>query len=313
VAGKVLTVRLPFGENNERADLLEGALKVRGGGKADPVVLWKEIDSILASADFSAYVSALTDAREKIISFDLERCSWATIRDWYSIDSIKAGAYPGLPHTPAVLVKGRDVAITDVYNYLFCVGRVGMDCSGFVWYLQKSIAATGGIDLDRVLGISAGVPRSMNPSLYIGTWFFDPRNRNLEQVRDEVRNLRPGDVILFKGEDGTTRHSAVIQSIDMTKGTIRYLQCTDEAPQEERGVHESSISFDPAKPKASLKDPFVIWRQRLSPPFPGELGVVFRDDGERYRATSERGGGTIVRLKTLKKVIEKLSSSKSKK
>ena len=46
-------------------------------------------------------------------------------------------------------------------------------------------------------------------------------------MKDEIRNLRPADIIVFRGDDGTTRHSAVIQSIDRVRGTIRYLQSTE--------------------------------------------------------------------------------------
>jgi hypothetical protein len=188
-----------------------------------------------------------------------------------------------------------------------------MDCSGFVWYTLKSIAAMGSLDLDRAVGRSAGAPGRANASLYIGTWFFDPRNKLLQEIVDEVRNLKPGDVILFRGEDGTTRHSAVIQSINMTTGTIRYLQSTDEAPQEDRGVHESFIMFDPSKPRTSLKDASIVWHQKRRAPFSGEMVIPYNDDGERYRAYPERGGGAVVRLKLLQAVIDRQQSLAKKK
>jgi hypothetical protein len=121
-------------------------------------------------------------------------------------------------------------------------------------------------------------------------------------VKDEVRNLRPGDVFVFRGDDGTTSHSAIIQSVNMATGTIRYLQSTDVAEQDDRGVHESFINFDPQKPWMSLKDPSIVWHQRRSAPFPGESGVEFWDDGQRYRAYPQYGGGSVVRLRMLHKL-----------
>jgi hypothetical protein len=184
-----------------------------------------------------------------------------------------------------------------------------MDCSGFVWHVLQSVAVAGGLDLGRTFGRYVGAPRSADAASFVGTWFFDPKNRNLEEVKDEIRNLRPADVIVFRGDDGTTRHSAVIQSIDRVRGTIRYLQSTDEAPQEERGVHESVITFNPARPEASLEDPSVAWHQLRAAAFDGEGGIWFRDDGERYRAYPEFGGGTVVRLKALAKAVAKLSTT----
>jgi hypothetical protein len=304
VAGKVMTLHLPFAENNERSELVGNELAVRGGGKADPLALWDQIDALIASTDFAAYVAALTDAHEKIVIFDLQAQSWSTSRDWFDLSQMKAGTYPGLPHQPYVLSRGKGITLPDIYNYLYGVGRVGIDCSGFVWYVLKSVSRTGGLDLDHALSHYLGAPNALVASLYVGTWFFDPRNRNLEVVKDEVRNLRPCDVIMFRGEDGVTSHSAVIQSIDMGTGTIRYLQSTDVAEQSDRGVHESFISFDPRRPETRLKDPTLVWHQRRSAPFAGETGVEFWDDGQRYRAYPQYGGGAVVRLK----VMEKLTS-----
>jgi hypothetical protein len=101
-------------------------------------------------------------------------------------------------------------------------------------------------------------------------------------------------------------HAAIIQSIDFRNGVIRYLQSTDEAPLLERGVHESFIYFDPANPAASLKDPDLHWTQKRFAPFPGEKDSPFSDDGERYRAFSEFGGGKVVRMRALAPVIERM-------
>jgi hypothetical protein len=309
VDGRFVTLRMPFGENAERSELADADLEILGGGKADPAALWSTIGGLLESEDFRYYLSRLADGREKVLVFDITRRGWSTTRDRFTIDRIRTGAYPGLPHKPYVLVRGRGATGADIYNYLYCVGRVGMDCSGFVWHVLRSVAAAAGLDLGRAVRRSAGAPRSADAASFIGTWFFDPRNRSLEEVKDEIRNLRPADVIVFRGDDGTTRHSAVIQSIDRVRGTIRYLQSTDEAPQDQRGVHESLISFDPGHPEVSLKDPSVAWHQLRAAAFDGEGGVWFRDDGERYRAYPEFGGGTVVRLKVLAAAVAKLSKN----
>jgi hypothetical protein len=309
VTGKVITLHLPFAENNERSELAGGNLVVPWGGKGDPLGIWDQIDALIDSPDFARYAEAMSDGREKIVTFDLKTRGWSTTRDWFAIDQMKSGVYPGLPHQPAILTKARGITAPDIYNYLYSVGRLGVDCSGFVWYVLTTVARAGGLDLNRALARYLGASRPSTAAWYVGTWFFDPRNRNLEAVKDEVRNLRPADVIVFRGEDGATSHSAVIQSIDMASGTIRYLQSTDVAEQNDRGVHESLITFDPRTPAVSLRDPAVVWHQRRSAPFPGETGVDFWDDGQRYRAYPELGGGSVVRLKMMRKLIERLDAS----
>lgn len=310
VDGRFLTLRMPFGENNERAELAETELAIQGGGKADPVGLWDAITRLLETDDFRRYLAQLDDGREKVVVFDLPSRTWSTSRDRFTIDRIRAGLYPGLPHQPYVLVRGRGATGADVYNYLYCVGRLGMDCSGFVWHALTSVARAGGLDLAKTFGRYVGASRSADAAKFVGTWFFDPKNAYLEEVKDEIRNLRPADVIVFRGDDGTTRHSAIIQSIDRVRGTIRYLQSTDEAPQDERGVHESLITFDPAHPEATLDAPSVTWHQLRGAAFDGEGGVWYRDDGERYRAFPGSGGGTVVRLKALAKAVAKLSTGR---
>jgi hypothetical protein len=125
-------------------------------------------------------------------------------------------------------------------------------------------------------------------------------------VEDEVRNIRPADILLFRGENGEAVHSAIVQSVNFTQGVIRYLQNTDEAPLNERGAHESFIHFDPARPKTRLSDPSIIWTQKRYSPFPGELAPPFSDDGERYRAYPESGGGRVVRLRVIEEAVKKL-------
>jgi hypothetical protein len=310
VSGKVLTLRVPFAEEEERSELADMQLKVEGQGKADPASLWRLIDEALASADFQTYVSALGDGREKIVTFDLRSRSWSANTDWHDIDWMRSGVYLGLPHLINVLVKGRGVTVPDIYNYLYSVGRQGMDCAGFVWWVLKAVGKAGGVDLDATFRRYLGAPTAATVPLFVGANFFNPTNRYVEAVKDEVRNLLPGDVIAFRGPKGTMVHSAVIQSVDLTKGTVRYLQSTDEAPQEQRGVHESLVAFDPAHPETSLKDPALVWYQRGAAPFFGEATSGHRDDGERYRAHGDLGGGVVVRVKVLKPVVDKLRAAK---
>jgi hypothetical protein len=311
VDGRVITLHLPFAEENERSETAGSRLAVEGGGKADPLALWDQIDAIIAADDFKRYVATMTDGHEKVVSFDLVTHTWSVSRDWFTIDQMKAGAYPGALHRPMVLSSGREITAPDIYNYLYGVGRLGMDCSGFVWSVLTAIAKTGGLDLNRALRRYLGAPTAASASLYIGTWFFDPRNRNLVTVKDEIRNLRPADVLVFRGDNGLTVHSAIIQSVDLKAGTIRYLQSTDNAEQDDRGVHESLITFDPRHPETSLKDPSLVWHQRRTAAFAGETaGVDFWDDGERYRAFPQYGGGAVVRLRLLGKLVAKLSTER---
>jgi hypothetical protein len=308
LGGRVLTLRMPFAQNNEREELADTDLAIEGGGKADPLLLWDQIDHLLESEDFRAYMAALSDGREKVIIFDLSSRSWSLSRDLFDIARMKAGAYRGLPHRPYVYTSGRGIEATDIYNYLYCIGRLGMDCSGFVWHILSATAKAGGLDLGRTLSRALRVPRGADPALYAGTSFFDSRSTELIQVKDELRNLLPGDVILFRDDKGRAVHSAVIQSVDFTNGTIRYLQSTDEAPLAERGVHDSYIHFDPARPELSLKDPSLQWTQKRFPPFPGERASPFSEDGERYRAYPEFGAGKVVRLKALAAPIKRINA-----
>jgi len=220
---------------------------------------------------------------------------------------MKAGSYRGLPHRPYVLTSGNGAQESDVYNYLYCIGHVGLDCSAFVWHILTYIGRQGGFDLGRALSATLGVPRGIDPAMYAGTSFFNSRSPEIIAVNDEIRNLRPADIILFRDADGSMAHSAIIQSIDFTNGVIRYLQCTDEAPLLERGVHESFIYFNPANPGVSLSNPALHWTQQRFAPFPGEKDSPFSNDGERYRAYSEHGGGRVVRLRALIPVIERLN------
>lgn len=308
IDGRIMNIRMPFAENNERSELTETNLIIQGGGKSNPAELWTSIDSILASEDFSLYIKVLQDGKEKVLIFDLASRRWTWTRDLFEIARMKAQAYKGLPHRPYVLHNGQDVEPTDVYNYLYCIGRLGMDCSGFVWHVLTYTARKAGVDLRSTVQRALKLSRKLDPSQFVGTWYFDSKRPELEQVPDSIKNLRSGDIILFRGSDGRAVHSAIIQAVDMQKGRIRYLQSTDEAPLEERGVHESYIDFDPAKPETSLKDPSLRWTQKRYPPFPGEKASAFSDDGERYRAFPEFGGGKVVRFKLMNSVFKTLNA-----
>ena len=307
IGGTVMNLRMPFAENNERDLLSETGWTFLGGGKGNPAMLWPVIEGIIDSDAFAGYADTLSDGREQVIIFDIPTQSWRSSRDLFDIARMKAGSYRGLPHRPYVLVSGQGIEETDVYNYLYCVGLAGMDCSGFVWHVLSYMAREGGLDLGRALSRVLGVPRGADPSWYVGTAFFNSKSSQIIPVKDELANLRPADIILFRGYDGAMAHSAIIQSVDRAGGVIRYLQCTDEAPLHERGVHESFVYFDPAKPKASLSDSGLNWTQKRYAPFPGEKDSPFSDDGERYRAFAELGGGRVVRLRAMGPVIERLN------
>jgi hypothetical protein len=310
IGGKVMNLRMPFAQNNEREELAGQGWEFLGGGKANPQYLWGVIGDLLQSEDFSRYAGVLSDGREKVIIFDIPTRTWTVSRELFDIARMKAGAYRGFPHRPYVLVSGRGIEETDVYNYLYCIGWVGMDCSGFVWYVLSYVARAGGLDLGQTLRRALGTPRGRDPSWYAGTWFFNSGSREIIPVTDEIRALRPADILLFRGSDGSIAHSAIVQSVDLSAGIIRYLQSTDEAPPAERGAHESLIRFDPARPDLSLKDPSVTWTQARYPPFPGETASPFSDDGERYRAFPELGGGRVVRLRSLAGPIGKIQENR---
>jgi len=308
IDGRVMNVRLPFAMNNDRDALLSSRIDVLEDGKGSPALLWPAVEEILASAEFAEYISALSSGREKVIIFDMEQRNWGTSTDLFLIARLKAGSYKGLPHRPYVLTAGRGALESDVYNYLYCIGFIGMDCSGFVWHVLNYIGQQGGIDLGRTMAPAMGLPRGADLSRYVGTSFLNSRNSQIIAVNDEIRNLRPGDIMLFRDIDGVIVHSAVIQSIDYASGTLRYVQCNNVAPLDERGVHDSYIYFDPANRSASLKDPSLHWSQKRFAPYSGEE-IPWADDGERYRYTLH-GGGRVVRLRALIPAIEKINSSR---
>jgi len=304
IGDRVMNIRMPFAMNGERDFMVKDNWEIFMDGKGSPDKIWAAIEEILDSKEFEEYINALSSGREKVIIFEMNERKWSLQTDLFVIARIKSGAFKGLPHRPYVLTSGNGALESDVYNYLLCVGYIGLDCSGFVWHILDYIGNKGGINLGRVLSPTLGVPRGSEPARFVGTAFFGSRSPQLIQVNDEIRNLRPADVLLFRDIDGTIVHSAIIQSIDFTKGVIRYLQCTNVAPVFERGAHESFIHFDPLNTAVSLKDPSLHWTQRRAPPFVGE-DIPFSGDGEIFRY--KLNGGKVVRLKALEPVIERLS------
>ncbi|MDR0526197.1 MAG: peptidoglycan endopeptidase [Spirochaetaceae bacterium] len=304
IGGKIMNLRMPFAENHERDSLVQGGWEVLGQGKADAASLWPVIDKTIAGDDFERYVKTLSDGKEKVIIFDIAAQSWSVSEDIFDIARMKAGAYHGLPHKPYVLVSGKGIEEPDVYNYLYCIAWTGMDCSGFVWHTLSFIAKQNSMNLGRRLARALGAPRGTDPSVYAGTAFYNSPSREIVAVNDLIRNLRPADIILFRAKDGSMAHSAIIQSVDFSNGVIRYLQETDEAPQKERGVHDSFIYFNPKRLNVSLKNESLVWSQKRFSAFPGEKASAFSDDGKRYRAY---GGGRVVRLKQVSDLISRVS------
>jgi len=144
IGGKVMNLRMPFAENNERDLLIETGWEFLGGGKGNPDMLWPVIEAVLDSETFDQYVQTLSDGREKVIIFDIPDQSWQSSLDLFDIARMKAGSYRGLPHRPYVFTTGNGIEETDVYNYLYCIGLAGMDCSGFVWHVCADLYSAAG-------------------------------------------------------------------------------------------------------------------------------------------------------------------------
>ena len=308
VAGRDLVLRVPFGQNGERTGSPGFRQQIYLGGKGDPADIWSEIERLLGSPEFDSYVGRLRQPGDKVIVFNLEKRRVSVFSDAELAAVLGKGPYPGTRTRVFVLKADSGISVADVYNYLYCIGSVGLDCAGFIYNLQKAIAAAFDVDLDRRLAALFGTAVEKLPQI-IGLWFFDPESSNSEKVPDTIENLRPGDAILFRGRVPGKgiwyRHSALIQSVDFEHGLIRYFQCTDWAPEEQRGVHESWVRFDPGNPKISLRSPDLEWTQIIQPTFEGETPLRYwRNDGHRYRSYQEAGGSVVVRLKIIKALVE---------
>jgi len=294
--GKEITLNMPFGETGERSVKDSYDQRFYYSGKGSPGELWEITENILNSSKFKGYISELEKRGEKVVVFDLKKQKYDTSKDKKLVSKVKSGKYPGNDTLVYVYKKEGLVSEEDIYNYLYCIGGVGTDCSGFVYNVEKEIALRKGINLDDILSKKLGVDPERLP-IYVGTGLYTPEQGYTESVEDNIVNIRAGDIILFRGKEGKVKHSAVIQSVDKSKGIIRYMQSTDWAPQEDRGVHESLIMFDPENSNISLKDKSLVWKQKILPAFKGEQAIGWRNDGERYRAYNEYGGGIIVRFK----------------
>jgi hypothetical protein len=308
VAGTDLVLRIPFGQSGERRGSPGFDQKIFLDGKGDFGRIWGEIDRILASEQFAAYVAQLRRPGDKTTVFDLELRRASVLFDPKLNGLLREGPYPGTRTKVYVLNTGSRISVTDVYNFLYCAGAVGLDCSGFIFNVQEVIAAALGQDLGEAAAAALGVGADRIRRI-IGLWFFDPESSYSDTVEDRIVNLRPGDIILFRGRIPGRgiyfRHSAVICSVDFESGLIRYLQCTDWATPEQRGVHDSWIRFDPANPQVSLSGPSLEWLQTIQPTFVGETPLRYwKNDGHRYRSYQEEGGSVIVRLKMIRNLVE---------
>lgn len=303
IAGKRLTLRIPFGLWKERFATQD----IHFWGKGNIEQIWEKNEEILKSPYFFGYLEDLQTPGEKVIYFDLPTRKFSLLTrtslvetmkriyalreefnqtgNWRLVDKI-ASLYPGNDAQVFLLKTDTNINETDIYHFLYSVGGIGIDCARFVYHCQQKIF---GNDLNIKLGRALGVSPE-NVHFNIGSWFYyPPKCRLVESVEDKISNLRPGDVIHFRGRTGA--HSVIIQSIDLGNRTIRYLQCTDWAKPEERGVHESFIYFD--SPNQHLKD--ARWTQELHPTFPGETAPYgWRNEGDRYRGTNSM----VVRLKS---------------
>ena len=63
LGGRVMNLRMPFAQNAERDKLTDEDWSFIEGGKGEPDYLWNNINGLLDSEDFAAYVEALSDGR----------------------------------------------------------------------------------------------------------------------------------------------------------------------------------------------------------------------------------------------------------
>ena len=299
IGDRILTVRMPFALNGEREDGRGYSQDFFLDGKGTPERLWPYIDAVLASRAFAGYSAKIASPGEKVVAFSLPRRAYQVHTSGPLLEAMDQDSYPGTPTSIFVPRNGELLSEADVYNYLYAIARVGVDCSGFTYHMLEVVAGAYGIELDQVLGgLLRVAPRGVRAR--IGLWFLDPAQGHTEKVADRIGELRPADLILFRGSDGSFKHSAIIQSIDLEKGIIRYLQSTDWATEIERGVHQSTIRFDPSRLGESLDHYSVRWLQQVRPPFAGEREPRnWQSDRERYLWYPEVGGSRVVRLRLL--------------
>jgi hypothetical protein len=297
IGGRKFLLRIPFGQCAERFPSQE----IFMGGKGDPENLWKKIGKLLNEPNFVRYQEELSKPGEKLVLFNLLQSSYQIFFDKQEIETIKT-QFKGNELYPYEIKEISSLSEIDIYNYLYCLGRIGIDCAGFSFRFPRAIALQHGVDLYEELGKEWGI-KPENVPLNIGTWYYN--HWNTERVDDKIINLRPGDLILFPDRRRPVVHSAVIQSIDFQKGRVRYVQCTDWVfNREERGPHDSEIVFYPSFSEKSLSDSFLIWTQKLGPVFEGETCPYGNEnDGFRYRLPPYRG--KVVRLKRVAELLKK--------
>jgi hypothetical protein len=305
VAGRTLAIRMPFALNDEREGGRGYTQEFHLHGKGTPASLWPFIEKVLASKAFARYVSRVGAPGEKAVVFNLQKRSWSVSTKAEVLQSLRGDSYPGTPTRIFVHRNGDPVSVSDLYNYLYAVASVGVDCSGFAYHVLESVVRAHGVDMDRELAKNLRVPPA-EVRMRVGIQFFDPAGGYTERVADRIEELRPGDMILFRGSDGSLKHSAVIQSIDLDSGIIRYVQSTDWALEEDRGVHSSIVRFDPARAREGLRHYSVKWLQQVRPPFDGEMEPRdWRTDGDRYLWYTEAGGSMVVRLRLLSDALRR--------
>lgn len=304
IAGKKVILRIPFALSKERFADQEPFL----WGKGNISQVWDLIQTELNSNYFLRYLEALRENKEKVIYFNLTTGRFALLSDkdllkqmatLYSLwqDFVDTGnrkniwrttsLYPGNDSQVYVYKPDQEIKINDIYNYLYCSAQVGIDCARFAYQCQQALFGNElNIRLSKIFGVTPE-----NAHLFVGSFFYSLNSGLVERTSDRIENLRPGDIIQFRGQTGS--HNVIIQCVDIDRGFIRYLQCTDWALPEERGVHESFIVFNPNNPSLRLNDKSVIWQQRLCPTFPGEVKPLgWNTDGDRYRGTQS----VVVRL-----------------
>lgn len=303
ISGTPIRIRMPFALNDEREGGRGYTQVFREYGKGTPALLWPFIEKISASKDFQEYIAYLAEPGQKAVVFSLPKKAWSATTDARLLSAMEHDNYPGTPTRIFVRRSGQPVSETDVYNYLYAVAGVGVDCSGFVYHVLERVARARGVDLNRVLAKKLKV-HPLEVRRRVGMWFYDPARGFTEPVADRIEDLRPLDMILFRGSDGRLTHSAVIQSVDLASGVIRYLQSTDWSLEEERGVHSSLVVFDPARARQGLRHYSVRWLQQVRPPFDGEMEPRdWRTDGDRYLWYTEEGGSLVVRPRLLAEAL----------
>lgn len=176
--------------------------------------------------------------------------------------------------------------------------------------MQIEIARQFGVDLCAEIAEDWGI-RPEHVPLYIGTAYYE--TAAAREIDDRIRDLRPGDIIVFPNRHKPNGHSAVIQSINFDKGIIRYVQSTDWVSEMKlRGPHISEISFSPDDKAQTLYDDKTQWLEYFGPTFESEeCPWGDKDNGFRYRFDQFGGDyrGKVVRLKRIEELLTLIEPS----